>query len=253
MLDEKVSERVLYSRLPNVDREFTPPFCALVVTTGSNPNIIPAVRIRELMEKAASGASTIIYNGQVVGLMTGKCRIDMAALDKLCKKWKLLCGVSNPFSNFLQLAAYYRQALKAVELGADSASGLHIYERLYMRHVSNVFSKEVAADVFCCPALKTLFKYDQDKGKDLSLTLYEYLKNERNAVLTAKQMKIHRNTLIQRLNRVGELIITDDLDDPEVRMYIMLSYEMMKALKPGWSAPEGSRPASMVLLTPPVG
>lgn len=228
LLDEKVSERVLYSRLPNVDREFTPPFHALVVNTDHNANIVPAVRIRELVEKAVPGAVTIVYNGQVVGLLTGKYQIDMTALDKLCKKWKLLCGLSNPFNNFLQLSAYYGQALKAVELGAtDSASGLYIYSRLYLRHIVSAFTNEAAADVFCCPALKTLMEYDKNKNKELSGTLYQYLKNERNAVLTAKQMQIHRNTLIQRLNRIAELI-TDDLDDADVRLYIMLSYEMVQ-------------------------
>jgi hypothetical protein len=226
LLDEKVSKSLLDSRLPNVDREFAPPFFTLVVETVHSPNIIPPVRVRTMVEEAIPGVISTIYNGRVVVLLTGKCRVDRSVIDKFCQKWKLLCGLSNPFLNILHLSVYYKQALKAIEFGADSASGLYVYEHYYMKHIVNIFAQKEQVEAFCCPALKTLMAYDRKKGKGLSRTLYLYLKNERNAVLTAKQLNIHRNTLIQRLERISELI-PNDLNDVDVRLYIILSFEMM--------------------------
>ena len=61
-------------------------------------------------------------------------------------------------------------------------------------------------------------------------TLKAYLRNERNAVHTAKELFIHRSTLFYRLDRIKELIHID-LDDPSTRLYVNISYRILERLE----------------------
>lgn len=58
-------------------------------------------------------------------------------------------------------------------------------------------------------------------------TLYMYVKHERSQSHTAAALNLHRNTLTYRLGRLRELI-SCDLDIPEVRLHILVSYELLK-------------------------
>ncbi|WP_366557019.1 helix-turn-helix domain-containing protein [Desulfosporosinus sp. BICA1-9] len=40
-------------------------------------------------------------------------------------------------------------------------------------------------------------------------------------------MYIHRNTLVHRVNKI-EKIISADLDDPETRLHILISYKLLE-------------------------
>lgn len=76
------------------------------------------------------------------------------------------------------------------------------------------------------PALALLRNYDQEHHTEFYKTLQAYLKNERSLVRTAKELKLHRNSLLYRVKRLEELIETD-LEDPMVRLHILLSYEIV--------------------------
>ena len=75
------------------------------------------------------------------------------------------------------------------------------------------------------PGLTRLRRYDERHGTDFYNTLYQYLLAERNVVATAKALFIHRNSMIYRLQRIQQLLDVD-LDDPNVRLYLLLSYQI---------------------------
>lgn len=65
-------------------------------------------------------------------------------------------------------------------------------------------------------------------GELLILTLRTYLDLESNAAATAKALRLHRNTVLQRLQRIRELMpIT--LDDPSSRLTVRLALRLMNA------------------------
>lgn len=78
------------------------------------------------------------------------------------------------------------------------------------------------------PSLKILQEYDAAHHTDFYHTLYSYLQHERSIANTAKAMNLHRNTLLYRLKRLSELLDAD-LDDPLIRLHILLSYEIQNA------------------------
>lgn len=75
------------------------------------------------------------------------------------------------------------------------------------------------------PALALLSSYDQKHHTDFYQTFYCYLKNERSLARTAAELKLHRNSLLYRIQRLKELI-GDDWDDPMVRLHLLLSFAL---------------------------
>lgn len=70
--------------------------------------------------------------------------------------------------------------------------------------------------------LDRILQSDLDNDAELLETLYVFLLNERSLVKTAKQLNVHRNTVVYRINKFNE-IVTLDLDDPNTRMHVLLS------------------------------
>lgn len=77
----------------------------------------------------------------------------------------------------------------------------------------------------CHPALGQLLDYDEKHHTEFYHTLYVYLKRERNHHATATELNLHRNSLSYRLRRISELLDVD-LEDPMVRLHILISYEI---------------------------
>ncbi len=65
-------------------------------------------------------------------------------------------------------------------------------------------------------------------GELLILTLRTYLDLESNAAATAKALRLHRNTVLQRLQRIRELMPVT-LDDPSSRLTVRLALRLMNA------------------------
>jgi sugar diacid utilization regulator len=87
------------------------------------------------------------------------------------------------------------------------------------------------------PAITQLIRYDHQHGTALWETFYAYLLHERNLIKTAAAIQTHRNTVLNRINKITSLIRLD-LEDPKLRQHLLLScqitnyYEMvMKAGK----------------------
>ncbi|NPV55470.1 MAG: hypothetical protein HPY76_02185 [Anaerolineae bacterium] len=133
-------------------------------------------------------------------------------------------GVSLPFSDFKDIPIALKQA-KAALFYSKRDSGLSMIVDHALDYILNEFSQNFKSEGLIHPALETLENYDLENNSELSKTLYVYLKNERSMNVTAKALFIHRNTLRYRLEQIGQLINVD-LDDSDIRMYLLLSYPM---------------------------
>ncbi len=78
--------------------------------------------------------------------------------------------------------------------------------------------------------------------------LYYYLCLERNITLVAKNVHMHRNSVIYRIQKIQDTLALD-LDDPEVRLRLMISFKILEMTGriPRWEVPKGdSDPGSSV-------
>lgn len=77
------------------------------------------------------------------------------------------------------------------------------------------------------PGLIALLRYDSRHNTNLSDVLYCYLRNDRNLSKTAKDMYMHRNTVLNKINKISEIIM-DDLDDYAVRFRLTFSFMIVQ-------------------------
>ena len=66
-----------------------------------------------------------------------------------------------------------------------------------------------------------------DSDGTLLQTLEVYLDEESSATMAAARLKVHRNTILNRIERLRTLL-TVDLDDPEERLAVQLACRVIR-------------------------
>ncbi|MGI6007032.1 MAG: PucR family transcriptional regulator [Ruminococcus sp.] len=138
-------------------------------------------------------------------------------------------GLSNEIYDFSQLNIAYRQASIALEYGTVSQNEgwCYYFKDCALDYMSQKVCEEISSDYLCAKEIRTLIDYDKTHHTKLNETLETYLNLERNVVQSAKSLFIHRSTLFYRLDRIRQ--ITDlDLDNPRTRLYLLMSYQILK-------------------------
>ena len=134
------------------------------------------------------------------------------------------------------IPSLYRQAVYALEAGKRDERLMEEDELL--RHIfrfgsyASRFIIETPAmqDKICAchPAVVRLWEQKVRKGKTEPYdTLKTFLESERSIQRTATEMYAHRNTITYRLGKI-QSILKEDLDDPELRMYLLLSMMILE-------------------------
>ena len=135
-------------------------------------------------------------------------------------------GISLPFSSVETMPVALSQATLAIKIGKKIPGAVNKCVDYAYAYILNRLADDIDVSAgLLHPALTILKKYDEKHRTSLYGTLYEYLRLERNVVVTAKHLLIHRNSMIYRLRRL-EKLLNLDLEDINVRMYLMLSYQI---------------------------
>jgi purine catabolism regulator len=143
----------------------------------------------------------------------------------------LYIGVSRVHRGFDGFRQAFLEARRAVELGRALApdravtffDDLGVYRVLFALRDSDTM-REFHEDF-----LGTLMRYDTEKGSELVPTLDAYLRSN-NAVDVARQLNLHRNSLLYRLRRI-RAITGLDLDDAETRLSLHLALKIGEVLR----------------------
>jgi sugar diacid utilization regulator len=230
----KVIEHMLSSLKWNIDDEYQAAIVKMdtrdvdggVVkyTAGSIRNIFPDSVVIE------------INNSLLVILhRTGNSRIDETITDtfsKLLSRRNCKAGIGMPFTDISRLAAHYKLASAALEKGEflNPEKRLYFYPAYIVRHIIDLCSQSLDMTAICHPEAIKIFNYDLKNKTDLLKSLYFYLISEKSLIAASKQLNIHKNTLVYRLQRIADLFAVN-LDDPFVRFHLIASYIIL-ALAP---------------------
>lgn len=175
---------------------------------------------------------TMVYEDYVLVIVQHGKEIDMIkGLKEKNLDEDTVFGISLPFTSALLLPGAFRQAELALERGDNESGSVNKCVNYVYAYLLDLLNKDInlSSDMLH-PALGILSRYDAMHKSDLFNTLYTYLTHERNVVKTAKILFIHRNSLLYRLQRIGKFIDLD-LEDFNVRMYLLLSYQIEKQRK----------------------
>ena len=168
----------------------------------------------------------VFHNFTAVILSCEREAQALKALWKMLPQEEYLCGVSLPFSDAKGLQKAGNQAALALVCGGQTPPSLsRCVDHAFMYFLSNLARDKSFGTELLHPGLKRLKQYDASHGTDFYNTLCQYLLCERNVVAAARALFIHRNSMIYRLQRIQQLLDVD-LDDVNVRMYLLLSYQI---------------------------
>lgn len=150
-------------------------------------------------------------------------------LEEFCKSVNGYVGISQKFHEILQLEKYVNQANTAAELGEKNIGQDRIsnYNDYILR---DFFEQLKALDIelkcFIHPGVKALIEYDIQNSTQYLKTLYIYLKNFRNQNSTAKDLHLHRSSILYHLRKLNK-ILDVDLNDYDTIFHIQLSLKLI--------------------------
>jgi sugar diacid utilization regulator len=179
---------------------------------------------------------TVFYDSTVVVLTAMKQRAELPShletLRAMLESLQLACGVSRCFMDLAELHQHYLQAVRAAELGPQwgPQQAVYRYDALCLYDLLLAADLNTAVGGFCHPALQQISAYDQANATEYRRTLLEYLKSGGNITAAAKNMFIHRNTMVYRISKIAEFTELD-LDEGEVRTQLLISYKIMEISK----------------------
>ena len=136
---------------------------------------------------------------------------------------QMQAGCSISFDELLKLRYVYEDTRSALELvcAEERDTRYHKSERYLARVFLQRCRKLLPAEEYYPDFFRRLIEHDERTGKSYVRTLAAYLDNGRNTNAAAKQLYMHRNSMVQQLDRI-EQILGMPLDDSETSFFLQL-------------------------------
>lgn len=137
-------------------------------------------------------------------------------------------AVSDPMHDLSQARLFFLQASTTLENGSLIDPDLSIYEFQNYALVGMVVNAlgDMPVDMLCSEGLRRLMAHDASSQTSYLETLRCFLDNSMSVTKTARELYVHRSTLLERLARIRREL-GEDLDDPDVRLRLQI---LLKAL-----------------------
>lgn len=202
----------------------------LVVDIPNNASEAYITYMKQRIKNIYSNVKIIGYKHNIVILGQYQKEEDMVFHDKIIdyiSQCKLKTGISNRFSDILDLKKYYEQAVKA----------LYFNKLLKLNQLINIYSDfqfldfmkqcydKIDCEDYYHSIVEELRDYDDKKQSELGKTLYYYLDNNKSIAETSLKMHLHKNTINFRINKIKQLCKTD-LNNYQEVLHILLSYKL---------------------------
>ena len=122
--------------------------------------------------------------------------------------WQLTVGIGSPLTRMDELQRSYREARRAIEVGRvfQPEQSVYAYTRLSLERLLLEIPPEVAARYH-----QMLFNPQNEKlfNEEMLYTIDMFFRKDLNLSDTARQLYIHRNTLVYRLDKVQKQLGLD--------------------------------------------
>src|SRR5690606_27668763 len=135
---------------------------------------------------------------------------------------RIAAGIGRPYRGLVGLRRSLGEAREAVTIAKASGSSLaiqHIDELGVERILVGWYTSSEVSE-FAQTLLRPVVEVDHDG--ELLRTLEQYLDSESSPTLTAETLGVHRNTIMNRLARVRE-VLSIDLEDADQRLAVQLA------------------------------
>ena len=162
----------------------------------------------------------------VADLQESKTGGNRVFLEDLSERYSIKVFTAVPFSDLKDLGRQYDFLVRIRDL-ENRSHIIRDHNCIYaMELVPHYYVETLRSDAFsrsmCSPDAEKLLEHDKENGTELFGTYLFFLLNDRNLVKTAKELNIHRNTLVYRIERIREIISADD-DDHVQKLHMLAS------------------------------
>lgn len=140
----------------------------------------------------------------------------------------LKAGISNMFHRFTELADGCHEAEIALELGekTDAMFWSYSFSDYMVPYILQQSMEKLPQKNLCHRGLLKLQQYDEEHHTEYAHTLWTYIKCRYSSTHAAKELYIHRSTLLRHLEKIRELTGIN-LDDMETRFHLLYSFLTM--------------------------
>lgn len=186
--------------------------------------------MREYNQSFAFNHNNIIFVIVNISRIKVSREVFFSEFNYFIREGNFRVGFSNYFESFKNLKEYAAQARIALEIGLTDNPTVwtHTFSENVFLYILRKITDEFPADFLYSPVIFRLKKYDEDNQTDYLRTLQVYLHNQMNAVQSAKELFIHRATMVYRIDRIKEIGKTN-LHDPDELLHLYLSMRLIQA------------------------
>ena len=162
---------------------------------------------------------------------SAECRNDaaeLASIEAVLSQTSVVVAYSGVFFAITDLPAAKAQCEAALRFGLTSDRCLY-YEDYRFSHMMETVSASLPLESFLSSRYLRLARYDEENGTELCRLLHCHFSCFMRTSDTAKKLFLHRNTVLNRLNKIEELLGCSLLDDA-VRQDLELSVRIAEYL-----------------------
>ncbi|BDF06232.1 PucR family transcriptional regulator [[Clostridium] hylemonae] len=140
--------------------------------------------------------------GKLAGIMAER-------MGRINDGMEVQIGIGKSSDDFPGIKRAYQEAEKAVDIGEKLGMKEQVFAYNQLEFYDYLLQYPVKTKEQCCDSIRCLQEYDEENNTELVHTLLGFLEHKFNVSETAKALYIHRNTLINRLNKIKELLYND--------------------------------------------
>ncbi len=184
--------------------------------------ILPVGYVISMIEQTFAGSLAFEYENNITAFVSDNDEL-IENLKHLINKTKMVCGISNCFTNIYDSTYVYYQAFSALELGTrdKEIKDIYYFEDYILPLLLANSTKGMPTRIFYTQGIERLAKHDVSSAVSYLDTLKAYLENNMSIAETARKLNLHRSSLIDRLGRISTMLDMD-LNDIKNRLTIQI-------------------------------
>lgn len=172
------------------------------------------------------GQSCVVAFVRLDGLAPegGRRRELVRRLEELTGVIGIKAGVSDHLLGLESARTYYLQASIALDNGTALAPerSVYLFQDLALPELLMNALGELPVEAYYTPGMRRLFEHDEHSAVSYVETLECLLRNNMNVTHAARELYLHRSTLIERLRHIREAM-GGELDEADLRLRIQLA------------------------------
>lgn len=187
-----------------------------------------AIYIKERLESLLEYSCIVARKEEIIALVnvSKKGTYDelMEAIEGFAEENKVLCGISVKFTELEQFSRQYAMAGIACGCAEQIKSSSMSFHRAKLAILAGEMRKLENIDMLKGRDYVLLKNYDDENGTQLAETFFWYLIYNYKLMDVAEQMKVHRNTIDYRVNKIFEIINEEVYQIVANRIMYVLTY-----------------------------